>query len=83
MTPHCHWFPSYFPHIISICIADGFIIHSADIGLVVFQPKESIAQPKEYFDVKTANIKKNTELDISCNYMVVEGLDQIVVPTNV
>jgi hypothetical protein len=47
MTPHRHWFSSYSPHIIPIRVADGFIIHSAGIGSVVFQPKESIAQPKE------------------------------------
>ncbi len=38
MTPHCHWFKSYTPFRVPICLADESIIYSAIIGTVHFVP---------------------------------------------
>ncbi|GJE95983.1 hypothetical protein PsYK624_121760 [Phanerochaete sordida] len=38
MTPHRHWFQTYAPHVVPICLANGTVIFSAGIGSVVFQP---------------------------------------------
>ena len=38
MTPHRHWFKTYFPYVIPIKLADGSFIYSAGKGSVVFQP---------------------------------------------
>ena len=38
MTPHKHWFCSYFPHVVPICLENNSIIYSAGIGSVEFQP---------------------------------------------
>ncbi|KAI0349852.1 hypothetical protein OH77DRAFT_1414123, partial [Trametes cingulata] len=40
MTPHCHWFRSYSPHVIPIRLANSHIVYSAGLGSVVFQPAE-------------------------------------------
>jgi hypothetical protein len=39
MTPHRHWFKSYYPYVIPIWLADDHIIHSAGKGVVVFVPE--------------------------------------------
>jgi hypothetical protein len=36
MTPHRHWFKSYAPHKIPICLANNSVVYSAGIGSVVF-----------------------------------------------
>ncbi|MGH7240077.1 MAG: hypothetical protein ACREHG_08435, partial [Candidatus Saccharimonadales bacterium] len=38
MTPHCHWFSSYIPHVVPVRLADGSAIHSAGLGSVEFEP---------------------------------------------
>ena len=40
MTPHRHWFQTYTPHVVPVCLANGAIILSAGIGSVVFQPDD-------------------------------------------
>ncbi|KZT30332.1 hypothetical protein NEOLEDRAFT_1048066, partial [Neolentinus lepideus HHB14362 ss-1] len=38
MTPHRHWFTSYSPHIIPVCLANDTIIYTAGMGSVMFEP---------------------------------------------
>ena len=38
MTPNCHWFTTYTPHVIPIELVDGNIIYSSGIGTVIFNP---------------------------------------------
>src|SRR5882762_2478395 len=39
MTPHLHWFCSYCPHRVPVCLADSTIIYSAGIGSIEFVPE--------------------------------------------
>lgn len=39
MTPHRHWFTSYSPHVVPVRLANNFIVWSAGLGSVEFQPK--------------------------------------------
>ncbi|VDC04416.1 unnamed protein product [Peniophora sp. CBMAI 1063] len=39
MTPHCHWFATYRPFRMPICLANGVIVYSAGLGSVVFEPE--------------------------------------------
>ncbi|KZV60004.1 hypothetical protein PENSPDRAFT_563362, partial [Peniophora sp. CONT] len=36
MTPHRHWFHTYEPFLTHICLANGVVIYSAEVGSVVF-----------------------------------------------
>ncbi|KAF7360920.1 Integrase catalytic domain-containing protein [Mycena sanguinolenta] len=39
MTPHRHWFATYQPYCVPICLADNTLIYSAGVGSVQFQPE--------------------------------------------
>ena len=38
MTPHIHWFNQYKPHKVPVRLANDYIVYSAGIGTVCFQP---------------------------------------------
>ena len=38
MTPHRHWFKTYTPLCVPICLADESVVYSAGVGSVYFAP---------------------------------------------
>lgn len=38
MTPHRHWFCSYSPHVVPVCLADDSVIYSQGRGSIEFVP---------------------------------------------
>lgn len=54
IIPHRHWFKTYCPQVVSICLADDSVIYLEGVGSVVFKPKiEREANPQniKFFDI--------------------------------
>jgi len=53
MTPHCHWFNTYKPHVVPIRLANRSVVFSAGIGSVSVQPdaKKGSSTPVELKNV--------------------------------
>jgi hypothetical protein len=69
MTPHRHWFKSYAPHKIPICLANNSVVYSAGIGSVVFQP---VVNGKEARGIELTRVLHVPDLRsnlLSCLYL--------------